>query len=99
MHNPITAKVLIQDLFDACKNAGYLPSVAVSAFHFRSFRKTVRLLYLTRVPVSNEVRKWGRFNSSVFVIEKLWCGLLDYATAYADGRLTFTFKNGSTFEG
>jgi len=30
--------------------------------------------------------------------EKLWCGLLDYATAYADGRLTFTFKNGSTFE-
>ena len=24
--------------------------------------------------------------------EKLWCGLLDYATAYADGRLTFTFK-------
>ena len=31
--------------------------------------------------------------------EKLWCGLLDHATAYADGRLTFTFKNGSTFEG
>ena len=31
--------------------------------------------------------------------EKLWCGLLDYATAYADGRRTFTFKNGSTFEG
>lgn len=31
--------------------------------------------------------------------EKLWCGLLDYATAYADGRLSFTFKNGSTFEG
>lgn len=31
--------------------------------------------------------------------EKLWCGLLDYAAAYADGRLTFTFKNGSTFEG
>ena len=31
--------------------------------------------------------------------EKLWCGLLDYATAYADGRLIFTFKNSSTFEG
>ena len=31
--------------------------------------------------------------------EKLWCGLLDYATAYSDGRRTFTFKNGSTFEG
>ena len=31
--------------------------------------------------------------------EKLWCGLMDYATAYADGRLTFTFKNGSAFEG
>ena len=31
--------------------------------------------------------------------EKFWCGLLDYATAYADGRLTFTFKNGSSFEG
>ena len=31
--------------------------------------------------------------------EGLWTGLLDYATVYADGRLTFTFKNGSTFEG
>ena len=31
--------------------------------------------------------------------EKLWCGLLDHATVYADGRLTFTIKNGSTFEG
>jgi hypothetical protein len=31
--------------------------------------------------------------------EKLWCGRLDYTTAYAHGRLTFTFKNGSTFEG
>ena len=30
--------------------------------------------------------------------EKLWYGLLDYAMAYADGRLMFTFKNGSTFE-
>ena len=36
MHNPITAKVSIQDLFDACKNAGYLPSVAVSAFQIIS---------------------------------------------------------------
>ncbi len=25
--------------------------------------------------------------------------LLDYAMAYADGLLMFTFKNGSTFEG
>jgi hypothetical protein len=33
------------------------------------------------------------------VILNLWCGLLDYATAYADGLLTFTFKNGSAFEG
>ena len=38
------------------------------------------------------------FNPFTFS-EKLWCGLLDYATAYADGRLTFTFKNSSTFEG
>ena len=30
--------------------------------------------------------------------EKRWCDLLDYAMAYADGRLMFTFKNGSTFE-
>ena len=27
--------------------------------------------------------------------EKLWCGLLDYATAYADGSLTFTFSRSS----
>ena len=46
-----------------------------------------------------DVLKTGyKVKSSVFS-EKLWCGLLDYATAYADGRLTFTFKNGSTFEG
>ena len=31
--------------------------------------------------------------------ENLWCGLLDYVTAYADGRLVFRFKNGSEFEG
>lgn len=31
--------------------------------------------------------------------EKLWCGLLDYATAYADGHRTFISKDGSTFEG
>ena len=29
--------------------------------------------------------------------ENLWCALLDYATAYADGRLVFRFKNGSEF--
>ena len=28
-----------------------------------------------------------------------WHGLVDYVTVYADGRLTFTFKNGSSFEG
>ena len=31
--------------------------------------------------------------------ENLWCGLLDYVTAYADGRLVFRFKNGSEIEG
>jgi hypothetical protein len=29
---------------------------------------------------------------------KLWCSLLDYATANANGRLTFTFKSGSTYD-
>ena len=31
--------------------------------------------------------------------EKLLCGLTDYATVYADDRLTFTFKKRSAFEG
>lgn len=31
--------------------------------------------------------------------DSLWSGLVDYATIYADGRMTFTFKNGMTFEG
>lgn len=31
--------------------------------------------------------------------ESLWVGLLDYATVYADGRMTFTFKNGATIDG
>ncbi len=30
--------------------------------------------------------------------EWLWFDLLDYAAAYVDGLLPFTFKNGSTFE-
>jgi DNA invertase Pin-like site-specific DNA recombinase len=29
----------------------------------------------------------------------LWTGLLDYATVYADSRMTFTFKNGQTIDG
>ena len=29
----------------------------------------------------------------------LWTGLLDYATVYADGRMTFTFKNGQIIDG
>ena len=29
----------------------------------------------------------------------LWTGLLDYAIVYADGRMTFTFKNGQTIDG
>ena len=39
------------------------------------------------------------FREQVDYITMVKSGLLDYATAYADGRLTFTFKNGSTFEG
>lgn len=31
--------------------------------------------------------------------ESLWVGLLDYATVYADGRMTFSFKNGATING
>ena len=31
--------------------------------------------------------------------ESLWTGLLDYATIYADGRMTFTFKTGQTIDG
>ncbi len=31
--------------------------------------------------------------------DSLWLGLLDYATTYADGRMTFTFKNGDTIDG
>ena len=36
---------------------------------------------------------------SARLITMVKSSLLGYATAYADGRLTFTFKNGSTFEG
>lgn len=31
--------------------------------------------------------------------EDLWCRLLDYATIYHDGQMTFTFKTGQTFDG
>jgi len=36
---------------------------------------------------------------SMRLITMVKSGLLDFATAYADGQLTFTFKIGSTFEG
>jgi hypothetical protein len=36
---------------------------------------------------------------SMRLITMVKSGLLDYATAYADGRLTFTFKNGQTIDG
>ena len=36
---------------------------------------------------------------SMRLITMLKSGLLDYAMAYADGQLTFTFNNSSTFEG
>lgn len=29
----------------------------------------------------------------------LWTDLLDYAIVYADGRMTFSFKNGQTING
>lgn len=31
--------------------------------------------------------------------DSLWLGLLDFATIHADGRMTFTFKNGETIDG
>ena len=31
--------------------------------------------------------------------DSLWLGLLDYAIIYADGRMTFTFKNGAAIDG
>ena len=31
--------------------------------------------------------------------EGLWTGLLDYATIYANGQMTFTFKVGMTIDG
>ena len=30
--------------------------------------------------------------------DDLWTGLLDFAAIYADGRITFTFKNGETID-
>ena len=44
---------------------------------------------------SRRIRSGFDFRNMEF---KCW-DLLDFATSYADGRLTFTFKNGSTFEG
>lgn len=31
--------------------------------------------------------------------DSIWLGLLDYATIYADGRMTFTFKNRAIIDG
>ena len=50
--------------------------------------------------IENFIKKLKEQNGQISEFsENLWCGLLDYVTAYADGRLVFRFKNGSEFEG
>lgn len=50
--------------------------------------------------IENFIKKLNEQNGQISEFsENLWCGLLDYVTAYADGRLVFRFKNGSEFEG
>ena len=41
----------------------------------------------------------GYATLSMRLITMMKSGLLDYAMAYADGQLTFTFNNSPTFEG
>lgn len=53
-----------------------------------------------RCIIENFIRKLKEQNGQISEFsENLWCGLLDYVTAYTDGRLVFRFKNGSAFEG
>ena len=53
-----------------------------------------------RCIIENFIRKLKEQSGQISEFsENLWCGLLDYVTAYADGRLVFRFKNGSSFEG
>lgn len=50
--------------------------------------------------IENFIKKLKEQNGQISEFsENLWCGLLDYVTAYADGRLVFRFKSGSEFEG
>ena len=50
--------------------------------------------------IENFIKKLKEHNGQISEFsENIWCGLLDYVTAYADGRLVFRFKNGSEFEG
>ena len=60
--------------------------------------------------ISDIVTRRGTMESCLSVLRKqkgeltefcedLWCRLLDYATIYHDGRMTFTFKTGQTFDG
>ena len=53
-----------------------------------------------RYIIENFIRKLKEQSGQISEFsENHWCGLLDYVTAYADGRLLFRFKNGSAFEG
>ena len=50
--------------------------------------------------IENFIRKLKEQNGQISEFsDNLWCGLLDYVTAYTDGRLIFRFKNGSEFLG
>ena len=53
-----------------------------------------------RCIIENFLKKIKEQNGQISEFsENLWCGLLDYVTAYTDGRLIFRFKNGSEFLG
>lgn len=50
--------------------------------------------------IENFIKKLKEQNGQISEFsENLWCALLDYVTAYTDGRLIFRFKNGSEFLG
>lgn len=50
--------------------------------------------------IENFIKKLKEQNGQISEFsENLWCALLDFVTAYADGRLVFRFKNGSEILG
>ena len=82
------------------QNSTRLKELSIEAQQRNAADKKIQSMRERRRAVEQFIRNLRGRNTRVTEFsENLCCALLDCATAYADGRLVFRFKNGSEIEG